>query len=219
MYNVTVTGVYCSFLNTNRTLENAFLFFSYLSVFLKLFYVSVLNISVHMAELFLLDYIPIFPRTTRNFLSFNTQASFTHLLPNMLWLSNFNTIFFNCIFLVVTKDNHWKLSIFAFSFPLWVCCVYISLCQLRITHACFMSNANYKEDMLLFLSAPVCSLPWYLSLFLSITLLNINAMLLRPCFNFFSCHFVQTLLSLKCLYDLWNSLLVFMFSVILISRK
>lgn len=105
MYNVTVTGVYCSFLNTNRTLENAFLFFSYLSVFLKLFYVSVLNISVHMAELFLLDYIPIFPRTTRNFLSFNTQASFTHLLPNMLWLSNFNTIFFNILYILSSNQG------------------------------------------------------------------------------------------------------------------
>lgn len=174
-----------------------------------------------MAELFLLDYIPIFPRTNRNFLSFNTQASFIHLSPNIsydfLTLTQYFLIY--CISLVVTKDNHWKLSIFAFSFPLWVCCVYISLCQLRIIHACFMSNANYKEDLLLFLSAPVCSLPCHLSLFLSITLLNINVMLLLPCFNCFSWHFVQTLLSLKCLYDLWNSLLVFMFSVILISRK
>lgn len=114
----------------------------------------------------------------------------------------------NCVFLHSPSHHGCAVS------------TYIPPCQLRITHACFMSNANDQEDVLLFSTAPVCSRPWHLALLLSITLLNTSVMLLMPCFNCFSCHFVQTLLSLKCLYVPWKSLLVFfMFSLILISRK
>lgn len=176
-----------------------------------------------MTELFLLGSIPVFPRPTKNSLSCNTQASFVHLSPNISYdflnLTQYFSLIY-CISLVVTKDIGNR--VFLHSPSLHECSVstYIPPCQLRITHACFMSNANYQENVLLFLSAPVCSLPCHLSLFLSITLLNTNVMLLLPCFNCFSCHFVQILLSLKCLYVLWKSLLVFfMFSLILISRK